>query len=181
MNKTIITAALVAASSLLFTKPAIALTFLFNWTSNAVGLSPQVDNQLHTAIGSLDIDLTDPLANITAANVSNIDIIVSDNMNRSFRLTSSNLSIIDFDGVISQDGTSVNVNFLRLQSESLNSFFRCRFVNCAVSRFSEQDLQIEYNGERANIDANTQDNLRNSFEVTVIPFETNKVCMYVCI
>ncbi len=81
MKRTIIaTLSLVATSQLLLTKPAGAITFNFNWTSEAPGLSVVGGGPAHIAMGTVDINVL-PGQDFTASDVSNIDITVGDKTN----------------------------------------------------------------------------------------------------
>ncbi len=74
MNKTILAVLhLAAAGQLLLVKPAHGITFNFNWTSDAPGLTVVEGGPAHIATGTVDINVL-PGADFTASDVSNIDI-----------------------------------------------------------------------------------------------------------
>ncbi len=74
---------LIATGQLFLAKPAQALTFNFNWRSDAPGLSILRGSPgPHVAQGTFDIDINpSPGGNFTLSDVSTVDITVQDTSN----------------------------------------------------------------------------------------------------
>ncbi|MBC6419487.1 MAG: hypothetical protein GDA44_12290 [Prochloron sp. SP5CPC1] len=138
MNKTILAALhLAAAGQLLLVKPAGAIIFNFNWTSDAPGLIVS-GAATHTATGTVDINGVNPGGRFVAANVSNVDLTVTDGTN------TVNLNKNDFvywDGYISPQGDSVlTEDFLFEGFRGSNTLNRIPFLNYIYTRTPEDDI-----------------------------------------
>ncbi len=170
INKTILTA-LVAASQLLLTQPATAVTFSFSWESDAPGLTFNFGEGTHTATGTVDINV-ERGESFTTSNVSNINITVT---NGTDTIMFDDSLLVNWSGMVNTELvngrlTASTSNILFSSTSSLAQF-GCLFPECDVTDV-QHDLSLSYRDLilPTQINADTQENLQASFQLTEVPF-----------
>ncbi len=154
-------------------QPAWAITYRFSWRSDAPGLSVTGRTGPHIATGTLEI-VPEADNTFTWRNVSNINITVTDTTDPTLTLRlntnpqrTNAFSGDEWSGTITGNRANLTNIF------QIGSIFGCRNAQCAVR--TGADFQIIYplndgSTQGININAASQQQLRDSFVLTEVPF-----------